>query len=188
MKFRIREKSIELETETRRQRRKEEKELNKRLTSLMEDRDSGQVVSEEELASVRRELQELELARAQKIIFRARANYARYGEKSSSYFLNLEKRKTKGRIISSLITDVGNSLTDTKDILEYERAFYEKLYEQEEDVPEIPVHPPCNDFPQISEPLRVRMERELTAQELRTALKEMNRGKCPGSDGLTIEF
>lgn len=145
MKFRIREKSMELEAKTRRQQRKEEKELNKTLAALIEDKDKGQDISEEEIASVKRELQELELARAQKNIFRARANYARYREKSSSYFLNLEKRKAKGRTISTLITDEGILLSDTKEILEYERSFYERLYEQEEDVPEIPINPPCSD-------------------------------------------
>lgn len=124
-----------------------------------------------------RKLNSLEL---KKIIFRARSNYARYGEKSLSYFLNLEKRKAKGKVISTLITDNDSILTDPMDILEYERSFYESLYEQEDNVPDIPVDPLLQEFPRISDFSRARMERKLAAPELRGALKEMNRGKCPG--------
>lgn len=171
MKYRVREKSMEFEAKRRRLRRKEEKELNKRLVLLTEEKDSGKEVSTEEIASVRRELSELELARAQKIIFRARTNYARYGEKSSSYFLNLEKRKSKGKVISSLITDEGSTLTDTRDILEYESSFYEKLYEQDRETPEIPADPPSKDFPRIAELSRDRLERPITATNFVMPLK-----------------
>lgn len=130
IKYRIRNVTTEFENARRRERRREEKELNAKLTSLVEARDSGEPISMEELESIKRELSEMELARAQKIIFRARVNYARYGEKSSKYFLNLEKRKAKGKTISALITEDGTTLTRTRDILKYERSFYEKLYEQ----------------------------------------------------------
>lgn len=46
-----------------------------------------------EIDSLRRELREMEENRARKIIFRAKANWALYGERPSKYFLNLEKRK-----------------------------------------------------------------------------------------------
>lgn len=188
VKFKIRERTVEFETEKRRASIKEEKELNKKFISLMEERDSGKEISMEELDSIKRELSEIEQSRAQKIIFRARANYARYGEKSSKYFLNLEKRKAKGKIISSLITEDGTTLTETKDILEFERAFYEKLYEQDNDAPEIPLEQPSLNFPRISDLSRERLEGELSAQELQSTLKLMSHGKCPGSDGITVEF
>lgn len=73
----VRGKTVKFENERKRVWRREEKNLNAKLASLMEARDSGEQVSMEELESVRRELSELELARAQKIIFRARTNYAR---------------------------------------------------------------------------------------------------------------
>lgn len=97
VKYRIRGKTIEFENKRKRARRKEEKELNKRLASLVKMGDAGEQVSTEELESVRRELSEIELARAQGIIFRARANYARYGEKSSKYFQIWSEEKPRGR-------------------------------------------------------------------------------------------
>lgn len=66
IKYNIRKKTVEFETDRRRQRRKEEKELNKRLTSLTEQKDRGELQSLDELESVKRELAEIELARAQK--------------------------------------------------------------------------------------------------------------------------
>lgn len=85
IKFRVRSKTIEFEKEKNRLIRREEKELNSRLDSLTKAADSGAQVSKDEIESVRRELSELELARAQRIIFRSRANYARYGEKTSRF-------------------------------------------------------------------------------------------------------
>lgn len=58
-------------------------------------------------------------------------------------------------------------LTETREILEYERSFYEELYRQEEDTPEIPVEPPSRTFPKITRMSRDYLDRELSAQELK---------------------
>lgn len=96
IKFVIRRKSMEYERGARSKARQEEKTLTKQLESLRERRDAWDPeVDKEEVSSVKRQLAELELERAQKIIFRGRANWARFGERTSQYFLNLEKRKSK---------------------------------------------------------------------------------------------
>lgn len=44
------------------------------------------------------------------------------------------------------------------------------------------------DVPVISELNRLRMDRPLTAQEIHDALKDLNKNKVPGTDGITPEF
>lgn len=44
------------------------------------------------------------------------------------------------------------------------------------------------DLPQVSEKDRYWMEGSIQIEEIHLALKKMNLSKCPGSDGLTVEF
>lgn len=62
--------------------------LNKELKDLYSRADVDQVDVAVKIDSVRRELEE---AKARKIIFRSRCNWAMYGERPNAYFLNLEK-------------------------------------------------------------------------------------------------
>lgn len=128
---------------------------------------------------MRRQLAELELERAQKIIFRARTNWARYGERSSRYFLNLEKRKSKGKTVSKLITKDNKELMDPQEILEYECTFYEKLYSQDDgDLTQLQEDHPFRDCPRISALKKDYMDRPISAPDLREALKQLHTGKC----------
>lgn len=138
IKYNIRKETSTYETKLRQGYRQEEKTLSNLLLELTSKKDKGEAVSEEELVSVKRELSELELSRAQGTILRARANWSRYGEKSSRYFLNLQKRKSKDKVISSLITDDNTEITNIKEILEYERSYFQSLYTQSTEAPEIP--------------------------------------------------
>jgi len=61
-------------------------------------------------------------------IVRSRANCVEYGERNSRYFINLEKRNQKQKVITKLITDNGDVLTSGNDILNEEKAFYQQLY------------------------------------------------------------
>ena len=57
-----------------------------------------------------------------------------HGEKSSKYFLNLEKRnKAKSHIREIVIHDNLNKTTDPGEILSYLRNFYSSLYKKQSD-------------------------------------------------------
>ena len=45
-----------------------------------------------------------------------------------------------------------------------------------------------NDIPQITDSQRDRLEQPLIEKELLTALRNLKNNKCPGSDGLSVEF
>lgn len=55
-----------------------------------------------EVASIKRELTEIKIQQANRIIFRSRATWAMAGEKPSAYFLGLEKRQRKANIITAI--------------------------------------------------------------------------------------
>lgn len=75
--------------------KKAEQQLKSRLSALQTRIDKGFSDEQEEYDSTRRELKEIELHRANNIILCPRANWALHGERTSSYFLNLEKIKKR---------------------------------------------------------------------------------------------
>lgn len=174
IKYTIRKETSPYEKQLKAEFRKEEKKLNTLLADLTSKKDREESVSEEEIASIKRELSEMELSRAQGIILRAKVNWSRYGEKPSRYFLNLEKRKSKDKTVTSLITEDYVELTDIKEILEYERTYFEKVYIQTPESQEIPFDPPFAHCPTIPDFKKQQLEQDLTTQELQNALKLMS--------------
>ena len=66
------------------------------------------------------------------IILRSKVDWYEHGEKSSKYFLNLEKRnKAKSHIRKIVIDDNLNETTDPGEILSYLRNFYSCLYKRQ---------------------------------------------------------
>lgn len=72
------------------------------LNEILQADDEGchlDLDGEEDVLVTKRELAKMELAKATKIILRARANWASQGERPSKYFLNMQKRKSKNRTL-----------------------------------------------------------------------------------------
>ena len=58
----------------------------------------------------------------------SRARWYEHGERNSKYFYNLEKRNQKKKHITSLVNNVGDKITNPKDILEEEDCFFKEVY------------------------------------------------------------
>ena len=67
------------------------------------------------------------------IIIRARARWHEHGERSSKYFLNLEKRNNVRKHIRKLCVSGVIKSTDPYQILDEQRRFYNSLYESKSD-------------------------------------------------------
>lgn len=78
--------------------------------------------------SINREIKEIELSTANHTILRAAGTWALHGERPSKYFLNLEKIRSKNRMIMELINDQGEVINDQRKKLEEEKAFFQPLY------------------------------------------------------------
>lgn len=192
LKHRIKSKTILFAKTRRMERQKHESTLRQKMDVLHKEADEGVEVDPEELKSIERELREMELTKASRVIARSKANWALLGERPSRYFLNLEKVRAKSKTITHLINDQGDTISDAKEILAEQRRFYKDLYNQE--APSSPLDGPqqlgLNDdmIPKITEESKNRLEENYSKEELTKALNMLNLGKCPGSDGLTVEF
>lgn len=113
------------------------------------------------------------------------------GEKPTTYFLGLEKRRSKDMTVTALRVNNGRILTSNRDILERQRSFFTKIYEEDpnslDTLEDLPLA--SEDVPTISDLLsKLSSDRPFTEEELHTAVKSLNKGKSPGTDGLSPEF
>lgn len=166
--------------------------LNKELNVLQERADQGLEDLTSEIESTKRELKEVEEAKARKTIFRARCNWSMFGERPTKYFLNLEKRRREEGKIHEIITQDGKNLTNIKDILREGHSYYEKLFSGQENsllpIPLIRQELSHLQRPELSQEFRDSLETPFTQAEFKEALSHLNTGKTPGTDGLTPEF
>lgn len=166
--------------------------LNLELEELYERADGGSEDLTMEIDSVRRELREIEEAKARKIIFKARCNWALHAERPTKYFLNLEKRRISENTLNSLIDEDGSEVTEITDILGIGKRFYENLYKSQEEAltPLTEVREALKelDFPSLPADKKLMLDAPFSEEELKAALSHLNKDKSPGSDGITPEF
>lgn len=147
---------------------------------------------EDQIQSTRRELKEMENARANKLISRSRVRWTHLGEKPSSYFLNLQKRKCAERTLSSVALPDGTDSSDPKTILLKCREFFEKLYDEDASslspIDEILENLEHIEHPTLSPEDKDRLDAPFTNDEMKGALHQLNLNKCPGTDGFNPEF
>ena len=118
---------------------------------------------------------------------RSKWNWYRHGNKSTKYFLNLEKQKAVNGTVNKIIKD-HMEITDQLKIQHELRMFYEQLFKKTI----------CNanskivsfldniSLPVINNDFFNLCENDLTEDELLISLKSMQNNKTPG-DGLTKE-
>ena len=123
---------------------------------------------------------------------RAGVKWIQQGERSNAYFLGLEKSRANANTITALNDVSGNSINDPVNILEEIHNYYKTLYTEEKDDDYIIRH--LEEFasdvsvPSLSENDTNALEKEITLQEVTSALKGMNAGSSPGLDGISTEF
>ena len=121
---------------------------------------------------------------------RSRAKWLESGEKSSSYFLNLEKQHQSANCIVKLVNDEGDVALSDTNILDQLKAFYSKLYSST-DPKSLDIEnylEKLNLYHTLSETDSESCEGLITKEECEKALAKMKGNKSPGLDGLSTEF
>lgn len=191
VKHKIREFTIKFTIKRNRERKHLTKNLQERLESLAQDFDlvgSPDVISE--VVSIKRELREIAESKANAAIFRSKGRWSMLGEKPSAYFLGLKKHMVRGKTMMSLRNERGQVVSNNKDILALQKQYFDNIYAEDSDSLEsldsLPLS--MDDVPQVPDFKRDSINRPFTPEELYTALKELNKNKSPGSDGITPEL
>lgn len=172
---------------------KEEKNLEQEIKIMECEINNDFVNSDLELiqtlAQKQERLVEIRKNKIEGVMLRSKARYEDLGEKPTKYFLNLENRHFTNKVMNKLIDDDDSHYTDTKDILNCQKRFYQKLYEEVKITNERPIENILgNNDKKLSNHTAESLEGEILLTELSRALKDMKNDKSPGLDGFTIEF
>ena len=145
--------------------KKNEAELNKKIKSFEENPNLEEQVN---YNNAKMQLQFLSECRIKGQILRSKTNYYEYGEKSTKFFLNLEKKRAESSTLSCLMDENGILQTEYKNILKIIKNFYSKLFEKKFDVDRVKTM----DFlarlelPKISDEHRNLCEQDITKDEI----------------------
>ena len=118
-------------------------------------------------------------------IFRSKAKWYGDSEKSTKYFLNLEKSRAGAKSIGCVLLDSGELVHQPNKIIKEQKIFYQKLYKKDES---IQFKLKNNTNIKLKEEMQKSAEGEFSEQEITDAIKQISRGKSPGCDGIPIEF
>ena len=141
---------------------------------------------EKSIVETQQEINSLLADKAKGAVVRSRSNWEFNADRPSKYFINLEKRNYCKKTIYRLKTKTGQITSNQSEILALQKDFYQNLYTETKTadldyIKELQV-------PQISEQQKEELDSPLTLSEIGLAIKTMSNNKCPGTDGLPIEF
>ena len=191
LKLLIRGKTISYSSFKKKERSKEEKELENQLKKLNDEESTEE--NRDKLTNLELKLRTVRESKIKGAIMRAKAKWQIEGERSTKYFCNLEKRNFIEKVIPSLILDNGEIVKDQNRIRTEQKLYYQELYISRKtnitDEHKKNFFSSENPFIKIlNEEQRRDLEGEISSLEMHTALKNMKNGKSPGLDGFTTEF
>ena len=134
------------------------------------------------------ELRLLKTQRCEGAKVRARAEWTEKGEKPTRYFFNLERFRASINTIDTLIQPDGTETTTQDELKNTIQDFYTELYtatDIDEQAQQQLLH---NLDRRLGDTQRTDCEGLFTKDEIFDALRDSNKGKSPGKDGLTPEF
>lgn len=187
----IRGKTISYASYKKKEKGKKEEELKREILMLEKRVDNGSMQILEDKKS---ELEQLRKEKLRGRVIRSRMQWIEEGEKPSSYFCGLESRNFTSKIIPKIEKENGEIVTNQYEILNEVKCFYEKLYQNRDEV-----HEGCK-FNDIKKGLKGsnhkklsleesdELEGHISLEEAGKVLKNMKNNKSPGSDGFSTEF
>ena len=140
------------------------------------------------LQKYKEDLEELRKPMIDGLIIRSRTMWHEEGERSSKYFLGLEKRNALRKSVVALKTG-GQTLTQTSSILEAFTSNLATRYNKQHIMPHsVEEFISRNVSAVLSEQERSSLELPLSYEELTEVTRGMKKGKSPGSNGYTSTF
>ena len=160
-----------------------------RLGNMVENYPSSETI--QKYIKAKNELDKISYDRTRGACVRSKARWHEFGERSSKYFLNLERRNYENKCITSLLKENGSSIKDPKEILKEQKRFSQFLYSSQNpqvNDPKFEVFFDNDKVEKLNDEQRNNCEGLLTENECFNALKCFQKNKSPGNDGFTAEF
>ena len=192
IKIMVRGFSIKFSARKTKAKRKTLEVLNRKLKQL-EQEESTQLVGlskskEQQQNLIQKDIEEIITESTQGAKVRCQVNWHDAGEKSSKYYLNLEKYNANRKNLSKVMLKDGTITSDQEKILEVEKQYYQKLYTETPVFTDIDKYLENIIIPKIKDEDRDMLEGPILLEEVHIAVKQMSYEKASGYDGLPIEF
>ena len=178
-----------------RMKRQSNEDLTRRLNLLENEfiSNPNDLGIQENISQVKAQLEILEMERAKGAQIRARCQDINEGEKCSKYFLSLEKNRSDNNLIKRLQTSSGTYVHGETAIVEEIASQFEMKYNNV-NLSKAEMSNLFDDYiadvklPSLDDNEKQRCDRQVTEEELKSAVKEMKKDSAPGKDGLPLEF
>ena len=163
--------------------------LTKRLIRAKNSFHAGDDSVVSELRDVESALSSLISREAEGAKIRSRAKWIEEGEKPTRFFFRLEQKRAEKNSFDSVLDADGNEKTSQSDIEGVFVDFYRDLFSKDNSI-DMQIQTDLIDGLEFSltDTERASCEGLFTKDELFSALKGLQTGKSPGSDGLPTEF
>lgn len=197
MKFKVKQCALRRSINLARSEKQKLQVLNKKLKDITKERDNldlntqGVVLFQDhnlQIEAINNEIDGILTRRTAGAMIRSRANWYELAEKPSKYFMSLEKHRYNRKTINKIYNHQGTKISDPGDILDYLTQHYTKVFASPDQLDPDMEYLALLDIPQVKESDAYWLKAPIQLEEIHLALKSMNLDKCPGTDGLTIEF
>ena len=121
------------------------------------------------------------------LIVRSRTQWHEEGERSSKYFLSLEKRNVARKTVQ-YIENEGQIIAQPKAVLSLFTQALQSKYSSKEEVEPNKIFIRRNLSERLTEDEKTALDAELTLEDFSAALQSMKKGKTPGSNGFSVDF
>ena len=139
----------------------------------------------ERMRQVEQEIKSFEVMDVKKLAFRCKMNWTQYGEVSSKYYFNLEKRNFVNKTMYVTRKHDGSLTKDYSKILNVQYEYYRELYKSDQNI-EFTLQ--NNSHVHLKPEDKLLFEEIISKDELFDAMMTLKRDKTPGGDGITIKF
>ena len=187
LKYEIRKFTINFSKLKARKKRENKVALENKLKYLENNLENN--INKDEYRNCKDELNKIYDNVAKGVKIRSKCNWYEHGEKSSKFFLNLEKSRAIQNLVRIIKCD-SKELTDIKEINEHIFKFYLNLFKKKNysSTNDLNTFLETVSLPSLTGEQKNICEGPLKEEELLKSLTNMENNKSPGNDGLTKEF
>jgi len=186
MKYEIRKYTIEYSKIKKRESSKAKNELEKRLCYLERNLSANNNINEYNDIKQRLKSMEDEIIRGQ--IIRSKVQWYEEGERSTKYFLGLEKQRSIKKHVQKLELPNGRITTEAGEILKTAAEFYKQLYKSEVNNRDMTYDSVFSQVKSLDEFDKNSCDGVITNEECKNVVKNLKNNKTPGNDGISSEF
>ena len=188
LKIKLRTISIDFSTRKRRKVNADRSMLTKKLIRAKHDLFSGDQLAAPTVKNLESALSSLISKEAEGAKIRSKVQWLEEGEKPTRFFFRLEQKRAEKNTFESLVDKDGVEKFSQEDLEPILVDFYTSLFSK--DTLDMQIQTALIDDLELSltDSDRERCEGLFTKEEISSALKGLQTGKSPGSDGLPTEF